>query len=77
MAARWPPRSEPQNSHAFSSQGHAAKCPLGRIVGDVDPAIAEEAGEGVPTPQHVVAGLGEIMIARQLGELAHEPAMNG
>jgi hypothetical protein len=40
-----------------------------------DPAIAEEAGERRPAAQHVVGGLGEVVVARKLPELLGQPGM--
>lgn len=54
--------------------GHTAQRPFRGVVGNADAAIFEETGERVPAAQHVVDGLGEIVIARQLGELDYQPA---
>jgi len=42
----------------------AAQRALGGIVGEADAAIVREAGERIPSLQHVEAGLGEFMNAR-------------
>jgi hypothetical protein len=48
--------------------GHrdAAQRALGRVVGDADPTIVEEARERVPALKHVVHRLGDIAVAREL-----------
>ncbi len=56
----------------LSSQSQAAQRPLGSVVRQADPAVVEEAGEGVPTLQHVIHGDRDVGMARQLAAfLAH------
>ncbi len=55
------------------AEWHAAEGTFGGVVGQTYPAVVEEASKGDPAAQHVVYGLGEIMVARQLGELAGQP----
>ena len=68
-AARRPPRSEPQNSHDFPSESHAAQPALGGIVRHADAPVFEEQREGRPALEHVVDGLHEVVPARQFGRL--------
>jgi hypothetical protein len=56
-AARWPPRSEPQNSA------------LGSIVRKTDAPVVEEPGEGGPTLKHIVHGLGDVVGSGELRTL--------
>jgi len=58
---------------SLSAKRNAAQSPFCGVVGDADPTIVEEPGERIPAAQHVVYGLGEIMIAGQLGELVGQP----
>jgi hypothetical protein len=51
----------------------AAQRPLGGIVGEADPAVAQEDGEGGPAGQHVVEGLGDVCMAGQPGTLGPHP----
>ncbi len=57
----------------LAPKGHAAQRPFGGIVRETDPAVGEEAGERVPAAQHVVDGFGNVMVARDPGELRAEP----
>jgi len=59
----------------LTAEWHAAQGTFGGVIGQADPAVVEEAGEGVPTPEHVVDGLGEVVVARQPGELGGEPCV--
>lgn len=72
-AARWPPRSEPANSQDFPAQRYAAQGAFGGIVREANTPIVEEEGEGRPAVQQVIEGLGEIIVARQLGTLSLHP----
>lgn len=54
---------------------HAAQRTFGGIVGEADSAVVEEADEGVPAAQHVVYGFGQIVVARELGELSGQPGV--
>jgi len=51
----------------------AAQRALGGVVGEADAAFVEEARERIPALEHVEAGLGQVMTARQLGNLLGEP----
>jgi hypothetical protein len=44
--------------------------PLGRVVGDADPALVEEAGEHRPALEQVVDCPRHLGVARELGALA-------
>ena len=59
----------------FAAKRHTAQGTLGCIVRQTEPAVIEEAGERRPAAQHILAGLGEIMAARQLGELVLQPVV--
>jgi hypothetical protein len=48
----------------LAAERDAAQRALGGIVGEADPAIIEEPRERISAPQHVAAGLGQIMAAR-------------
>ena len=43
----------------LSAEGDAAQRAFGGVVGQADPAVVEEAGEGGPALEHVVHGLGD------------------
>ena len=53
----------------LAAERDAAQRSLGGIVGEADPAVVEEAGEGGPARQHVVDGLGDVGMAGQPGAL--------
>lgn len=57
------------------SERHAAQGAFGGIVGQADLAVLKEASEGVPAAQHVVDRFGEIVVAREPGELGSEPGV--
>jgi hypothetical protein len=57
----------------LAPEGNPAQRPLGRIVGQTDAAVIEEAGEGRPALQHVVHGLGGVGMARQPAALGAHP----
>lgn len=57
------------------AQRDAAQGALAGVVGDADPAVAREPSERLPAPQHVVDGLGEVVVAGQLLELLTHPGM--
>lgn len=42
-------------------------------MGETDPAIVEEAGEGIPALGHIVAGIAQAIVARKLADLIDEP----
>src|SRR4051794_31987674 len=75
IAARSPPRSEPQKQPGFAAEGDASEGPLGGVVGDADAAVVEEAGEGLPAAEHVVDRLAEIVVARELAKLRVQPGV--
>jgi hypothetical protein len=45
----------------------AAQRPLGGIVGEADPAVAQEDREGGPAGQHVVESFGDVGMTGQPG----------
>ncbi len=55
------------------AEWHAAQRTFGGVVGQADPAVVEEAGEGIPAPQYVIDSLGEVVIARPADELGSQP----
>jgi hypothetical protein len=57
----------------FAAERDAAESALGGVVGEADAVVVEEAGERVPALEHVEAGLGQIMAARELGDWVGEP----
>ncbi|WP_262503599.1 hypothetical protein [Sphingobium xenophagum] len=61
-AVRWPPRFEPAKSHDFLPRGYASKRPFRRVVRQADVAIVEEGREGGPCLEHVIHGLGHIVV---------------
>ena len=44
-------------------------------VGEADAAIGEECGEGTPILEHIVDGLGDRIVARELGAVALHPCL--
>ena len=52
---------------SLSSDGDAAQGAFGGIVRQVDPAVAEAAGEAFPAGQHVVHRLGHVGVSGELG----------
>jgi len=44
-------------------------------MGTANPAVGEEVCERVPPAQHVVDGLGEVVVARDPGELCVQPVV--
>ena len=65
IAARCPPRSDPQNSQRFSAKSHTAQPSLGGIVRQAYAAIFEEQPEGSGSFENVIDRLGEVMPAGQ------------
>ncbi len=57
----------------LSAESQSAQSALGGIVGHADPAVVEEAGEGIPALEHVIHGAGDIGVARQLAALLAHP----
>ncbi len=57
----------------LSAESQPAQGALGGIVGQADPAVVEEAGEGIPPLQHVIHGDGDVGVARQLATLLAHP----
>jgi len=58
-----------------SSEGDTPERPLGRVIGQADAAVVEEAGEQLPAPEHIVHGLGHRGMARQLPALGLHPVL--
>ena len=54
---------------------NAAQRSFGGIVRQADAAVVEEAGEGRPALEHVIHGLGDVVVARELGALLAHPAL--
>jgi len=48
---------------------------FGRIVGEADPSIFDEAGKPVPTPEHVIDRLRDRGRARQAGTFLTQPRL--
>ena len=59
----------------LAPERNAAQLALGRIVGEANPAIIEEAREGAPALEHVVHRLGDVGMAGQPGALAAHPGL--
>ena len=57
----------------FSAQGNSAQRALRGVIGQTDPAIVEEPGEGCPTVEHVVHGLAGIVMRREPGSRGGHP----
>jgi len=55
------------------AQSDAAHGSFGGVIRQADAAVVEEAGERVPTLEHVVHRLGDIVAARELGALLTHP----
>ena len=53
----------------------AAQRTLGRIVGETDPSVIEEAREGVPASEHIVHRLGDIAVAREPAIFRAQPGL--
>src|SRR5262245_22336383 len=73
MAARSAPRSEPANSHEFVSESEAAQRAFRCIVRETDAPVVDEAGEPLPTAQHVVDRSSHRGCARQPRALLAQP----
>ena len=43
----------------FAPQSKAAQGPLGRVVGQADPAVVDEADKAIPTLEHIVDRFGD------------------
>jgi len=71
LAAAIRPAEQPR----LPTQSDAAHTTLCRIVGQADAAVIEEAGERTPALEHVVHGLGHIVVARELGALLTHPSL--
>src|SRR3546814_3752621 len=59
----------------LATERHAAQRPFSRVVRQADAAIIEEVSERAPASQHVVYRLGQIVVARELGQLRGEPGV--
>ncbi len=57
----------------FSSDRNTTQRSFGRIVGQADFSIIEEPGKGCPAVEHVVHGLGHVVMTRQLGPFGFHP----
>ena len=58
-----------------TSQGNAPQRPFRGVVGQADPAIVQEPRERGLALEHVVDGLGDIVVARQPGALLLHPGV--
>jgi hypothetical protein len=58
---------------SLSPQRGTAQHPLGGATRQADAPIIEEPGESFPALQHVVRGLGEVIVARELCPLGTHP----
>lgn len=65
----------PAEQPCFSPESDAAQRSLGRIVGQADSAVIEEAGERLPAREHVLERLGHGIMARESGPLLAHPAL--
>ena len=74
-AARSAPRSRAGEQPRLPAESETAQSPFGGIVGQANPSVFEEAGEGRPARQHVVERLGDRGVARQLGALGAHPGL--
>jgi len=59
----------------LASERDAAQRTLGRIVGETDPSVIEEAREGVPASEHIVHRLGDIAVAREPAIFRAQPGL--
>ena len=59
----------------LATERDAAERALGGVVAEADAAVVEEAGERIPALEHVEAGFGQIMAARELADLLGEPGV--
>lgn len=59
----------------LSAKRHAAQLPLGCVVRQADPAVSQEAAEGVPAGQHVVHRLGHLGMTGHPGALLAHPGL--
>ena len=68
-AARCPPRSDPQNSHDFLPRAMPLQPSFGGIVGEAHAPVFKEQGEARPALENVIDRLGQVVPAREPGEL--------
>ena len=59
----------------LSSERDTSQGSFGGIVGEADPPVREETREGWPALEHVVHGLGDLGMARELGALLAHPGL--
>ena len=59
----------------LAAERDAAQSAFGGIVGKTDPAIAQEAREGIPSLEHVVDRLGDIGMPGHLAPRGAHPAL--
>jgi hypothetical protein len=55
------------------ADGNATQASFGGIVGEADPAVIEEAGERIDPLEHVVHGLGDVVVTGEPGALRGYP----
>ncbi len=57
----------------LSPQRNSSERAFGGVVAQANPAVIEEAREGIDALEHVIHGLGDIVVAREFGALSLEP----
>jgi hypothetical protein len=57
----------------LAAERDAAQRALGGVVAQADPGVIEEAGEGRGPLEHVIHGLGNGVVARELGAFTRHP----
>ncbi len=57
------------------ANGQPSDTALGGIVGEADAPVINEAGERIPTGEHVVHGLGDVVAPGELGALLRHPIL--
>ena len=60
---------------SLPAKGRAAQHALGSVIRQADAAIVQKPRESPPTLQHVVHGLGDVIVARELGPLGTHPCL--
>lgn len=59
--------------HGFSAQGKAARCPLGGLVDQAEPAIVQKADKAAPVPDRIIHRLGDGRGSRQTNAFLGRP----
>ena len=68
-AARCLPRSDPQNSHDFSTQGDTSQPSFGGVVREADASVFEEEGEACPALENVFDRFGQVVPTSEPSDL--------